>query len=56
MKLPDRKFIRPLRASVSEYFKAATGNLIGDNFKVKIEAGVLKSKESVLLMPENVLV
>ena len=56
LKLPDRKFIRPLRASVSEYFKASTGNLIGDNFKVKIEAGVMKAKESVLLMPENVLV
>ena len=54
--MPERKFVRPLRASVSDYFKASTGNLIGDNFKVKIEAGVLKSKESALLMPENVLV
>lgn len=57
LRLPERKFVRPLRASVSAYFKAATGNLIGDCFKVKVETGVLKSsKEPILLMPENVQV
>lgn len=49
-------FVKPLRASVSEYYQNKSGALIGDCVKVKIEAGVLIEKSNIRLMPEDTVV
>ena len=56
LRLPQRNFVRPLRASVSEYVQHKSGPLIGDCVEVKVESGVLIEKSNILLMPENTVV
>ena len=51
LRLPQRKFVKQLRASVSDYYQQASGSLIGDCVKVKVEAGVLIEKQDLLIMP-----
>ena len=56
LRLPQRNFVRPLRASVSEYIQYKSGPLIGDCVSVKVESGVMIEKTNILLMPENAVV
>lgn len=54
LKLPKRNIHKPLRVSIYDYFKATEGNLIGDCISAKIESGVIKEKDHLILMPLNI--
>jgi translation elongation factor EF-1alpha len=54
--LPQRNVIKPLRVCIYDYYKASSGSLVGDCVQVKIESGIIKEKDEVLLMPLNILV
>lgn len=51
LNLPPRNYSKPIRASISEYCPKQQGVLIGDCVAVKVEAGVIKEREELLLMP-----
>ena len=48
--------MKPVRAAISEYCPKAQGALIGDCVSVKVESGVIREKDELVLMPQNVLV
>ena len=39
-----------------DYYKAMEGNLMGDCVQAKVESGIIKEKDEVLLMPFNLFV
>jgi len=51
LRLPQRSFTKPLRTTVFEYAPKSTGALIGDCITAKVEAGLIKEKDELLLMP-----
>ncbi len=55
-KLPKRSMNKPLRVCIYDYFKQTEGNLIGDCVQAKIESGIIKDRDSLILMPLNQLV
>ena len=48
--------MKPVRASISEFCPKTQGPLIGDCVSAKVEAGIIKEKDDLLIMPQNVLV
>lgn len=54
--LPQRNIQKPLRVCIYDYYKASIGTLIGDCVSVKIESGILKERDEVVLMPHNIIV
>lgn len=56
LKVPKRNIHKPLRISIYDYFKATEGNLIGDCISVKVESGIIKEKDHLVLMPLNIAV
>jgi len=55
-KLPKRGINKPLRICVYDYYKQTEGNLIGDCIQAKVESGIVKDKDQLLLMPLNQIV
>lgn len=51
LKLPPRIYAKPTRAAISEYCPKTQGPLIGDCISAKIEAGIIKEKDELVLMP-----
>lgn len=45
-----------MRVCVYDYFKAMEGNLMGDCISAKVESGIIKEKDELLLMPLNIMV
>jgi translation elongation factor EF-1alpha len=56
LNLPARVYSKPIRASISEYCPKQQGSLIGDCVAVKVEAGVIKERDELIMMPHNVIV
>ena len=56
MKLPKRNSTKPMRICVYDYYKSTEGTIIGDCIQAKIDSGIIKDKDSVLLMPLNHIV
>jgi translation elongation factor EF-1alpha len=54
--VPKRQISKPLRIGVYGYFKAMEGSLIGDCISAKVESGIVKEKDELLLMPFNTIV
>jgi translation elongation factor EF-1alpha len=46
-----RKSNKPLRVCIYDYFKQTEGNIIGECIQAKIESGIIKEKDQLLLMP-----
>jgi hypothetical protein len=42
-----------MRVCVYDYFKSNEGNLIGDCIQAKVESGIIKEKDALVLMPLN---
>ena len=55
-KLPKRSMNKPLRVCIYDYFKQTEGNLIGDCVQAKVESGIIKDRDCLILMPLNHLV
>jgi elongation factor 1 alpha-like protein len=55
-KLPKRSLNKPLRVCIYDYYKQTEGNLIGDCVQAKVESGIIKDRDSLILMPLNHLV
>ncbi len=45
-----------MRVCLYDYYKAMEGNLMGDCVQAKVESGVVKEKDELLLMPFNISV
>ena len=52
-KLPKRNTNKPSRVCVYDFFKATEGNIIGDCIQAKIESGIIKERDQLVLMPLN---
>lgn len=55
-KLPKRSSNKPLRVCVYDYFKQTEGNLVGDCIAAKVESGIIKERDQLVLMPLNHIV
>jgi len=53
-KCPRRGVSKPLRVCVYDFYKAMEGNLMGDCVQCKVESGIIKEKDEVILMPFNI--
>lgn len=45
---------KPTRLCIYDYYINNTGNLIGDCISGKLESGIIKEKDELILMPLNV--
>jgi len=54
-KVPKRTINKPLRVGIYDYYRAMEGNLMGDCIQAKVESGIVKEKDELLLMPYNVI-
>jgi elongation factor 1 alpha-like protein len=54
IQLGQRPVNKPIRVCVYEYYKSTVGNLIGDCLQVKVEAGIIRERDQILLMPFEV--
>lgn len=50
-KIPKRNINKPIRIGIYDYYKVTEGNLIGDVISAKVESGIIKTKDNLLLMP-----
>lgn len=48
-KLPTRGINKPLRVSIFDYYKSDMGNVIGDCVQAKVESGIIKQKDELIL-------
>lgn len=55
-KLPHRNINKPTRICVYDYYKASSGSLIGDCVSAKIESGIAKENDKLLLQPFNQII
>lgn len=56
LRLPQRGVNKPLRVSIFDYYKSDMGNVIGDCVQAKVESGIIKQKDELVLLPLNCLV
>jgi translation elongation factor EF-1alpha len=47
--MPSRAIHKPLRICVYDYYTSTSGNLMGDCLSVKVESGIVKEKDELLL-------
>lgn len=53
-KIPKRNINKPIRVCIYDYYKGTEGKLIGDCISAKIESGIIKEKDNLVLMPLNI--
>lgn len=53
LKAPKRNSNKPLRVCVYDYFKQTEGTIIGDCVQAKVDSGIIKERDTLLLMPLN---
>lgn len=51
LNLSARAYSKPIRASISEYCPKQQGYLIGDCVAIKVESGVIKERDELIIMP-----
>jgi len=48
---PLRNSHKPLRICIYDQYSQSAGSILGDCVSVKVESGIIKEKDEVLLMP-----